>query len=240
MGLNCLLLTSDAELLATMRTSFNAANVDLELRTDAASAVELSARRHLDSFVIDYDDVPGARNVLASIRSGRSNKLSVVFVVVNATTTANVAFKDGADFVLTKPVLDGRLHGFLDMAVVRMEREHRKYFRHKANVPIQVICQTTGSLAGKIINVSEGGLALAHFGPAAVEGVVTVRFGLPSTEPQLFQARAEVVWKDAYALGLRFVSIEAGCRSNFVAWLDSLETQRQFRESTPASHAIRG
>ena len=88
--------------------------------------------------------------------------------------------------------------------------------------------------------MSEGGLALAHFGPAAVEGVVTVRFGLPSTEPQTFQAKAEVVWKDACAMGLRFLSIEAGCRSSFAAWLDSLETQRQFRESTPSSHAIRG
>jgi hypothetical protein len=61
MGLSCLLLTSDATLLEIMRTSFNAASVDLELRTDAASAIELSARRHLDSLVIDYDDVPGAR-----------------------------------------------------------------------------------------------------------------------------------------------------------------------------------
>lgn len=237
MGLRCLLLTSDATLLEIMRTSFNAASVDLELRTDAASAVELSARRHLDSFVIDYDDVPGARDVLANIRSGRSNKLSVVFVVVNVTTTVNVAFKEGADFVLAKPVLDERLHGFLDIAVARMEREHRRYFRHKACVPIQLICKTSGSLAGKIMNVSEGGLALAHFGPAAVEGVVTVRFGLPSTEPQTFQAKAEVVWKDACAMGLRFLSIDADCSSSFAAWLDSLETQRQLRESTPSSHA---
>jgi ActR/RegA family two-component response regulator len=240
MRLSCLLLTSDATLLEVMRTSFNAVSVDLELRTDAASAIELSARRHLDSFVIDCDDVPGARDVLANIRSGRSNKKSVIFVVVNATTTVNTAFKEGADFVLAKPVQNELLRGFLDTAVARMEREYRRYFRHKASVPIQLLGKTGGSFAGKIMNVSEGGLALSHFGPAAVEGVVTVQFGIPSTEPLTFQAKAEVVWKDAYAMGLRFLSIEPGCRSGFAAWLDSLETQQQFRESTPSSNVIGG
>ena len=71
MGLSCLLLTSDASAAEVMRSSFSAARVDLELRTDAASAIELSARRHLDGFVIDRDDVSGARDVLPRIRSSR-------------------------------------------------------------------------------------------------------------------------------------------------------------------------
>ena len=79
--------------------------------------------------------------------------------------------------------------------------------------------------------MSAGGLALTHFGPAAVEGVVTVQFGLPGAEPQTFQAKAEVVWNDAATMGLRFLRIEPGCLSGFEAWLDSLEAQLQFRES---------
>ena len=74
MGLSCLLLTSDAMLLKAMRTGFSAASVDLELRTDVAGAIELSSRRHLDGFVIDCDDASGARDVLAKIRSSRSNQ----------------------------------------------------------------------------------------------------------------------------------------------------------------------
>jgi CheY-like chemotaxis protein len=240
MGLSCLLLTSDATLLEVVRTSFNAVRVDLELRTDAASAIELSARRHLDSFVIDRDDVYGARDVVPKIRSSRSNKLSVVFVVVNAATTVNIAFKAGANFVLAKPVQDTLLRGFLDIGVGRMEREHRRYFRHKLSVPIQLFCKRGGSFAGKIMNVSESGLAITPFGPAAVEGVVTVQFELPSTEPQTFQAKAEVVWNDNYAMGLRFLRIEPGCRSGFAAWLDSLEAHLQFQESTRSSNAIVG
>ena len=166
------------------------------------------------------------------IRSSRSNQQSVIFVVVNDTTSIDTAFKAGANFVLAKPVQDTVLRGFLDIAVGRMEREHRRYFRHKVSVPIQLFCNTGESFAGKIMNVSEGGLALAPFGPAPVQGVVTVQFELPSAEPQTFKAKAEVVWNDAHAVGLRFLRVAPECRSNFVAWLDSLEAQLQFHQST--------
>lgn len=110
MGLSCLLLTSDATLLKVIRSGFSAASVDLELRTDAAGAIELSSRRHLDGFVLDCDDAFEARDVLAKIRSSRSNQLSLIFVVVNATTT--IAIKAMADFVLTKPVYGKDLSRF--------------------------------------------------------------------------------------------------------------------------------
>jgi hypothetical protein len=116
-----------------------------------------------------------------------------------------------------------------------MAREHRRYFRHKVDLPVELLGHTGESFAGKIINVSEDGLALTRFGPAAVEGVVSVQFALPSAEPQPFQAKAEVVWNDASAMGLRFLRIEPGSRSCFGAWLDSLEAQLQFRESAQST-----
>jgi hypothetical protein len=100
------------------------------------------------------------------------------------------------------------------------------------------LCYTGEIFAGKIMNVSEDGLALTHFGPAAIEGIVTVRFGLPSADPRTFQAKAEVIWNDASAMGLRLLRIEPGSRSWFGAWLDSLEAQLQFRESAQSSRAV--
>ena len=231
MGLNCLLLTSDVTLLEVIRAGFSTTGVELEMRADAASAIELSARRHLDSFVIDCDGVEHATDLLAQIRTSRANKLSVVFAVVDATTSVSMAIEAGADFVLGKPVQDKQLRNVLDLALPTMEREHRRYFRHKVDLPIEMLRQTGEALTGKIVNVSEGGLALTRFG-SAVEGVVTVRFDLPSSNPQIFQAKADAVWSDAFAMGLRFLRIEPQCRSGFAAWLDSLEAQLQFREST--------
>ena len=236
MGLNFLLLTRDTTLLKVMQSSFSAATVGLQLRTDAASAIELSARRRFDGFVIDCDDVSGAPDVLAKVRSSRSNNQSVVFAVVNGTTAVTTAVEAGADFVLAKPVQDKQLGSFLDIVLPRIEREYRRYFRHKVDLPIKLVCDTGKTLAGTIINVSEGGLALIHLVPAPIKGMVTVQFGLPSAQPQNFQARAQVVWNDAYAMGLRFVNIEPSCRSWFEAWLDSLAAQLQFRKSAQSSN----
>jgi CheY-like chemotaxis protein len=236
MGLNFLLLTSDATLLKIIQSSFSAATVGLHLRTDAASAMELSARRRLDAFVIDCDDVSGTPDVLAKIRSSRSNKQSVVVAVVNGTTTVSTAVKAGADFALRKPVQDKQLRSLFDVALPRLEREHRRYFRHKVDLPIKLVCDTGETLAGKIVNVSEGGLGLIYFGHAPMKGVVTVHFGLPSAQPQRFQARAKVVWSVRHAMGLRFVNIEPSCRSWFEAWMDSLAAQLQFRKSAQSSN----
>src|SRR3954471_22547282 len=106
MRLNCLLLTSDATLREAFRTGFCATSVKLEMRTDAASAIELAALRHLDGFIIDCDGVSGATHVLAEIRGSRSNRTSVVVAVVNGTTSVSTAVDAGANFVLGKPVLD--------------------------------------------------------------------------------------------------------------------------------------
>jgi CheY-like chemotaxis protein len=240
MGLTCLLLTSDVKLLEVIRAGFSATSVELEMRADAASAIELSTRRHLDSFVIDCDGVERATDLLTQIRHSRSTKLSVVFAVVNATISASMAIEAGADFVLSKPVQDKQLRSLLDMALPRMKREHRRYFRHKVDLPIELVCQTGEAFAGKIMNLSEGGLAITRFDPSQVEGVVTVRFELPSSSPQIFEAKADAVWTDTFSMGLRFVRIEPFCRPDFAAWLDSLEAQLQFRESTPLSNPTLG
>src|ERR1700737_4542727 len=100
MDLTCLLVTSDAALLDVVRTTFSAAGVGVELRADAASAVEFAGRRHIDGFVIDCDDVRGAADALATIRKSRSNKQSVVFAVLNGKTSVRAAVEAGADFIV--------------------------------------------------------------------------------------------------------------------------------------------
>jgi hypothetical protein len=239
MDLTCLLLTSDAVLLNTVRAAFSAVGVGLEVRADAASAIELAGRRHIDGFLIDCDDVRGGTGALASIRTSRSNKLSIVFAILNGKTSVSSAIEAGANFVVGKPVLDTLLRSHLDTALPRMEREHRRYFRHKVDVSIKISCSTETAV-GKIVNVSEGGMALTHFGPAALEGIVTIQFDLPGTTAQVFRAKAELVWRDAFAMGLRFLRIENDCRLPFEAWLKSLEAQLQFRQSVELSNATLG
>ena len=149
MGLNCLLLTKDATLLAAIQNGFSATNAALEMRADPTTAIELSDRRHLDGFVIDSISCPSTSDLIAQIRKSRSNKQSILVVVVNATTSASMAIDAGADFVIAKPVQDKQLQNILDIALPRMEREHRRYFRHKIDLPVELINQIWRDLLGK-------------------------------------------------------------------------------------------
>lgn len=234
MGLECLLLTRDAALLRAVSAKFSECGIDILVRQDAESAIALSKRRHLDGFVIDCDDVPRGREALRDIPENQANKRSVMVAVLNGGTPLSEAFEMGANFVLGKPLQDSRLQAVLDMAVPKMEREHRRYFRHEIDLPVELQLYTGQSFLAKMRNVSEGGLAI-HIREPLPEGVVSVQFDLPSIEPEKFRGRAVVVWASDVVTGLRFLHIEPQCRAAFQAWLNSLEAQLRFRESVPAS-----
>jgi CheY-like chemotaxis protein len=228
MSLECLLLTQDATLLKATKATFNELGLELLMRRDVASAGELSARRHLDGFVIDCDDVPGGIEVLSSIRRKRASRRPVVILVVNGRTSISEAFELGANFVISKPLEDGRLRTLLDLALPKMEREHRRYFRCQVGLSVELDLPTGESHPAKMSNISEGGLAI-RIGVPLPEEALYVQFDLPGTRPEKFRARAVVMWKCNSVAGLQFVHIEPRCRESFQAWLTSLEAQSKLR-----------
>jgi CheY-like chemotaxis protein len=231
MSLECLLLTQDANLLKTTKATFNELGLELLMRRDVASAGELSARRHLDGFVID-DDVPGGIEILSSIRRKRANRRPVVILVVNGRTSISEAFELGANFVISKPLEDGRLRTLLDLALPKMEREHRRYFRYPVTLSVQLDLPTGESHPAKMSNISEGGLAIRISVPLPEEALY-VQFDLPGTRTEKFRARAVVMWISNSVAGLQFVHIESQYRKSFQAWLTSLEAQSHFRACDP-------
>ncbi len=235
MGLECLLVTCDPTLLGEIQASMGAHGASLDLRQDAASAIEFASRRHLDGLVIDCDDVPGGTQALTSIRSSPANKQTTIFAVVNGFTSAEAALDLGANFVLSKPIQQTRLHSVMDVAIPKMEREHRRYFRYDVDLPVQFRNPLGQSFTARMKNVSEGGLAIKLIDPVRLKGVVAVEFDLPSVEPQPFHAKGDVVWNDSFEMGLRFLYIEKDSGVALQGWLSSLESQSRFRDSARQS-----
>jgi CheY-like chemotaxis protein len=230
MTLECLIVTCDPTLIGHVQASLGTHGASLELRQDSASAIELASRRHLDGLVIDCDDVPGGAKALAQVRSSSANKQTLMVAVVNGSTSVEVALDLGASFVLSKPIQQSRLRSILAIGVPRMEREHRRYFRYDVDLSARLGNPLGHSLTAKIMNVSEGGLAIKLVAPAKFDGVVTLEFELPSVEPKTFHAKADVVWHDAFVVGLRFLYIEKDSRIALQTWLNSLAAQLPCRE----------
>jgi DNA-binding response OmpR family regulator len=117
MGLDCLVVTCDPTLLGQIKANFNARGASLDLRQDAASAVELASRRHWDGLIIDCDDVVGGTEALVNVRSSRSNRETLIVAVISGPTTTEAALDLGANFVLSKPIEESRLRAVLDIAL---------------------------------------------------------------------------------------------------------------------------
>jgi DNA-binding response OmpR family regulator len=229
MSLQCLIVTSDCHLIGQLRTSMQAQNCVLDLRQDSETAIELASRRHFDGVLIDCDDVPGGREAIAQIRNSRSNRQTQLIAVANGSTSVEAALDLGANFVLCKPIQETRLRQFLEVAVPKMEREHRRYFRYHADLPVQIRNHDGKTFTARMQNVSEGGLAIKLPLNLRLEGVVNVDFEIPSVYPQTFRSKADVVWSDSFVVGLRFLHVERDSEGALRDWLSSVEAQQQLR-----------
>jgi CheY-like chemotaxis protein len=232
MPLDCLVVTCDPTLLGQVKANFSARGASLDLRQDSASAIELASRRHWDGLIIDCDDVAGGTDALVNMRSSRSNQQTLIIAILNGSTSAEKALDLGANFVLSKPIEESRLRGVLDIAVSKMEREHRRYFRYDIDLPVRFQNHLGQTFNSRMKNVSEGGMSIKLVNPVHLKGIVPVEFDIPSVEPKPFHAKADIVWSDSFAMGLRFLHIEKDCELALQSWLTSLEAQSQFRDST--------
>ena len=231
MGLQCLIVTCDPGLINHLKAGFGEHKTALDLRQDSASAVELATRRHFDGLVIDCDDVTGGTDAIAQVRNCRSNKQTLIIAVVNGSTSVDQALDSGANFVVSKPIQETRLRAVLDVAIPKMEREHRRYFRYEAQLPVRFRNHSGQTSVAAMKNVSEGGLAVKLSRPTPIEGVLNVEFEIPSVDAPTFHAKADVVWSDSFVMGLRFLYIEKDSGVALQAWLNSLGGQLQLRDS---------
>jgi CheY-like chemotaxis protein len=232
MGLESLIVTADPAFLADMRTILGERGISLQFRQDSQSAVELACRRHLDGLVLDCD-LPESAKALDQLRNSPANKQTLILAVVNGSMGEREAIELGADFALNKPVQQTRLNNILELAIPKMEREHRRYFRSQVDLPMRFRDPLGQSfIAGSLQNISEGGMAIKLIDPIKLKGVVIVEFDLPSVEPQFFHGKAEIVWSDSFTMGLRFLYIEKDATTYFHSWLNSLEARVRFHEST--------
>jgi CheY-like chemotaxis protein len=235
--LQCLLVTQERELLELVRPALENSGMEVEVRAEARSALEICGRRHLDGFLVDCDDVPGGRELLASIRASGSNRMSTIFAVINGTTSITQAMEEGANFVLGKPLAGERFQAYLEVARVSMEREHRRYFRFPVNLPIRVQNAESVGTEGRMVNISEGGLAVRLAPGGGLQGTVRLEFTLPSLEAFTVQAKGEMVWGDTAGLaGVRFLYMGEESRRRLQEWLGQLYAQMELHGTgeTPA------
>src|SRR5260370_14505992 len=160
MPLQALLFLREPGALRAARQAFDSSNILCQVGTDPVQAIELLHKRRFDAVVVDCDDLPGGKDVLQQLRSSPSSKRAMAFAIINSSTSVRQAFDLGANFVLDKPLTAERFTPTLRAAQGLMKREQRRYFRNALETEPVVTLPEGKEHRIRILNLSEGGMAV--------------------------------------------------------------------------------
>jgi c-di-GMP-binding flagellar brake protein YcgR len=164
------------------------------------------------------DDLDGGLRVLDGLRQAPSNKNSVIFAILNGTTTTQQAFQMGANFVLQKPIAALNATRCFSAALNFMIREQRRYFRHPVEIPATIEFGEGQKLKATITNLSEGGMAI-FFGGKFPLSSVSANFKLPGAATPL-ETKVQIAWmEDSGRAGLRFIGMPKDSKKQLDQWL---------------------
>lgn len=218
MPLQALVFLQDPEALRITRQVFDSSNILCQVGTSPQQAIELLNKRRFDAIVVDCDDLEGGKQVLQQLRSSPSSKRAMAFAIINGGTTVREAFDIGANFVLDKPLTADRFNRTLRAAQGLMKREQRRYFRNVIETEATVSLPDGKELRGRILNLSEGGLAVKLPVQPQPTTAIRVRFFLPGG--LRIEAKAEITWlKENQAVGIRFAHMDAKMQRSLEQWL---------------------
>lgn len=220
MQVNSLLVARDPQVQDIVSDVF--AGIDLRLREDTSSALELISKSHFDGFIIDCDGMEKGKDIVTGIRNSRANRQSVIFTIVDGTTSVGTATELGSNFVLGKPIEAVRLEAYLRASIEKMEAEHRRYFRYQLTLDAEVILRDGSTVAAQILNVSDGGFAMRLLDRAHLHGAVTIWFVIPGPQRIVLTGYAVARWCTEPIFGMKFIRMDDESRAAFEEWLCSM------------------
>jgi DNA-binding response OmpR family regulator len=219
MTLESLLLSRDREVVDILRPTLERLSIDVEVCQGSRAASEILLSSKFDAVIVDCDDLQGGIDVLKGLRTGKSNKNSIAFAILNGDTTTQQAFELGAKFVLQKPISPQNAMRCFQAALGFLERERRRYFRHPVEILVTVVFEHGQELKVKTTNVSEGGMALDVAGSLPETAIAKVIFTLPGMSLPM-DPKAEVAWSDGTGrVGVRFLDMPQAAKEQLEKWL---------------------
>jgi CheY-like chemotaxis protein len=194
----------------------------LNCAPNCSAATDYVSRRKIDGIVLDMA-IAAAMEFLARVRSGSSNKFSVVFACLEDEHEASAVLRAGANFVLRKPLDPAHVPQVISAALPLMAAEKRRFFRYQLIVPV------TLTVAGEskqvtMSNLSEGGMAVwsvrEHPPGAPVEFSFTLPFG------GVIRGQGEIAWSDNEgSASIRFHILPDGAYTQLSGWLGRRDPQ---------------
>jgi hypothetical protein len=223
MMLNSLLISQDAASLSCLATALAKLDIEAEICTSCARAMEPLIKCTYSALVLDFDE-PGAAQLAQMVHF--AEKPPLVVALVTQLGPVSGAFQAGIKFVLYKPLTPRDVAQSLWDARQFMRRDCRRTTRDKVRALVHL--QVEGAtLPALLRDLSEQGLALQAPEPLAQAQRIPLRFVLPGTA-QTVHAIGEVIWADESGrAGLFFSRVTPSSQKYLRNWLACRHTKKR-------------
>ena len=218
-----LLVSNDSAVVGQLTNGMEQFAITADVCTDLAKALSLINTRKFEAIVVDFGFGEEVAHILERVRISPSNQNSVTFGLVDPSVRPEPRVQP--NFVMAKPLTDSLVGSTLKAALGLIIRDYRRYFRCPVAVPALIQIDSTAEFGCRMVNISEGGLAINTLVTLKPGGVVRVQFTLPG-EPTAFDIEAETCWCDNKGrAGLHFRSVSADQRLLLQGWLSQMIEQ---------------
>jgi CheY-like chemotaxis protein len=218
--LEFLLVSNDYATLTAVSGGVKKYGAKLGLVPTAEAARDYLERKRTDGVFVDMQ-VSGTLGLIEAVRKGTSNGKAAIFAVVQNTGETTAALNAGANFVLRTPLSVEGVALHITIAKDIMLRERRRFFRHMVNLPV-MLKDGEGEQRGRIINLSEGGMAVR-----AVRGLkqwTVIEFALELALGVDLSGKGQVAWTSSEGMaGILFQALHGMGRGYLGSWLTGRE-----------------
>lgn len=221
-----LLISSDSSAVLELTAAMQQFAIAVDVCAEPTMAIRLINTRKYEAILVDLALGEEVVQVFERVRLSPSNENSVTFALASLDEERSVQIRP--NFVVRKPLIDHELQTTLRAALGLVIRDYRRYFRCPATAPVLIRIDEKAEVHAQMMNISEGGSAVATpvvFSPGTVVSVV---FVLPG-EPAKFEIESEICWCDHKGhTGLHFRSMVNEHSVLLQAWLS-----RKIEEGIP-------
>lgn len=240
MQLRCLLVGLDDIHVRPVRAALNTIGVRCEYVTYSTGVDRVQKGRY-EAIVLMYDGSPAAADMVQRIRSGVSNRDSVIFLMSTASSQAS-AFRVRANFFISPPITEQSVINTFKAAYGLLVRSRSRWHREPVNGQAFLNLGLIKNVPATIVNLSQGGMSIKCSQLLRQQQLVLARFGLPDTA-ELLCVSAQVVWTRADGtVGLRFNDVAEPTAKVLRNWveekLELAKVYAVFREKTQTAPAM--
>jgi CheY-like chemotaxis protein len=210
-----LLVCDDSAAIQQLTEGMQQFAITTEVCVDFAMALGLLNRKKFEAVIVDFGMVR-ADELLEQIRLAPSNRTAVTFAITDPGNPSR--FDVQPNFVMEKPLSISSVVRTLKAAFGLIVRERRRSFRCPIEIPAAI--QGNGEEVNcRLVNISEGGLAISESPVLKPGAQVRVLFTLPG-ESVRFELESEVCWYDDKGrAGLRSLTVPSEQKSILQQWL---------------------